>query len=121
MNTHPLSRRLLRVSKAHGLLHGIRAKQTLNFVFSITMTTTGSVELDHLARFMERSERHMKEVTEALATLNQKYDRLSTRVQWLESEFSKGHANGGGAPPPPPPPHAMDNNSYRKQQRAPVQ
>jgi hypothetical protein len=47
----------------------------------------------------------MKEVTEALATLNQKYDRLSTRVQRLESEFSEGRANGGGAPPPPPPPN----------------
>jgi hypothetical protein len=74
------------------------------------MTTTGTVDPDHLTRFMERSERHMKEVTEALATLNQKYDRLSTRVQRLEFEFSKCRANGGGAPPPPPPPHAMDNN-----------
>lgn len=71
----------------------------------------GSVDPDHLARFMERSERHMKEVTETLATLNQKYDRLSTRVQRLESEFNKGRANGGGAPPPPPPSHATDNNS----------
>jgi hypothetical protein len=59
----------------------------------------------------------MKEVIEALATLNQKYDRLSTGVQWIEAESSDSRANEGvhgGAPPPPPPPnHAPNYNSGR--------
>jgi len=69
---------------------------------------------DLLTHFMERSEQHMKEMTEAMAALHQKYDSLSTIVQRMEAESSNGRTNGGvhgGAPPPPPHNHAPEDDS----------
>jgi hypothetical protein len=65
----------------------------------------------------------MKEMTEAIAALNQKYERLSTSVQRMEAEYSNGRTNGGvqgGAPPPPPHNHEPEYNSgtgYNHEQR----
>jgi hypothetical protein len=72
------------------------------------------MDSDHLTRFMERTEQHMKEMTEAMAALNQKCDRLSTSVQRMEAESSNGRTTGGiqgGAPPPPPHNHESEYNS----------
>jgi hypothetical protein len=69
---------------------------------------------DLLIRFMEQSEQHMKEMTEAMAALHQKYDSLSTSVQRMEAESRNGRTNGvvhGGAPPPPPHNHAPEDDS----------
>jgi hypothetical protein len=72
------------------------------------------MDSDHLTRFMERSEQHMKEMMEAIATLNQKYDQLSTSVQRMEAESSDRRTIGGvqgGAPPPPAHNHEPEYNS----------
>lgn len=69
---------------------------------------------DLLTRFMERSEQHMKEMTEAMVALHRKYDSLSTSVQRMEAESSNGRTNGGvhgGAPPPPAHNHAPEDDS----------